>query len=115
MNAREDEWWWLAVNGASCAACWFPLRADLIVKPTPEQLLGFRTREAQLEVQHVFLNAPLDEVAQFQRMHLLPKIERGDIAYIRPPAPEAPTRGQTMWIPGDDLRVAPAHGVPALD
>jgi hypothetical protein len=98
MNAREEQWWWLAVNGASCAACSFPLRADLIVTPTPEQLLGFRTQEEQLEVQRFLLEAPIHEVDAFLTTHVPPRIARGEVAYIRPPAPEAPTRGETMWM-----------------
>jgi len=96
-DSEEDEWWWLAVNGASCAANGFPARLeDLNVSPVPEQLIGFRTREEQLEIQQFLLTAPIADVQQY--MTSLPeKIESGELAYVRPQHPEPPTHGPTSW------------------
>ena len=92
-----DEWWWLAVNGASCAACFGQARAeDLEVTPVPEQLIGFRTRKKQLEIQQFLLTAQMDDVRRY--MASLPaKIKSGEVASVRPRNPEPPTHGSTSW------------------
>lgn len=92
-----DEWWWLAVNGASCAACFFPARVDdLEVSPVPEQLIGFRTREEQLEIQQFFLTAPIQDVGRY--MASVPrKVKAGELGYLRPDNPEPPSHDSTMW------------------
>jgi hypothetical protein len=96
-ESSEVEWWWLAVNGASCAASLVQARAaDLEVAPVPEQMIGFRTREEQTEVQQFLLKAPIEEVNQYMAS-LGPRIASGEIAYLRPRNPEPPTRGPTMW------------------
>lgn len=94
---QGDEWWWVAVNGASCAACFVQARAeDLEVTPVPEQLIGFRTREEQLEIQQFLLTAPMDDVRRY--MASLPaKIKSGQVASVRPRNPEPPTHGPTSW------------------
>lgn len=94
----SSKYFWLAVNGASCAASGLlALPTTLQVRPTPEQLLGFKTREEQLATQKFLLTAPIEEIAAF--MQSLPdKIERGEILYMRPANPEPPTKGQTIWI-----------------
>jgi hypothetical protein len=48
QESSGDSWWWLAINGASCAACFFPVRAaDLVVSPIPQELIGFHTRKSK--------------------------------------------------------------------
>jgi hypothetical protein len=96
-DSEDDEWWWLAVNGGSYAACFVQARAaDLEVAPVPEQLIGFRTREKQLEIQQFLLTAPMDDVQQY--MASLPaKIKSGEVACVRPRNPEPPTHGSTSW------------------
>lgn len=93
----SNQWWWVAVNGASCAACFVQARAeDLEVAPIPEQLIGFRTREEQLEIQQFLLTAPMDDVGRY--MAALPaKIKSGEVAYVRPRNPEPPSNGPTSW------------------
>ncbi len=96
-DSEEDEWWWLAVNGASCAACFVQARAaDLEVAPVPEQLIGFRTREEQLEIQQFLLTAPIEHVDRYLAS-LPPKIKAGEVGYVRPRNPEPPTHGPTNW------------------
>jgi len=94
---RTDSWWWLAVNGASCAASSAPLPSNIIVSPTPEQLLGFRSRDDQIAAQKLLLNAPMEEVDRFMEA-LAPKVKSGEVAYVRPEAPEPPTKGPTAWL-----------------
>lgn len=96
-QSNQDGWWWLAVNGPSCAACGFPTQADrLEVSPVPEQLIGFRTREEQLAAQKLLITAPINKVKKF--MASLPsKIDSREVAYIRPTNPEPPTCGPTVW------------------
>lgn|GEM_PF-5034765 len=92
-----DEWWWLAVNRASCAACVVQLRAEgVAASPVPEQLIGFRTREEQLEIQQFLITASIDDVSRY--MATLPaKIKSGEVAYVRPRNPEPPKNGPTSW------------------
>lgn len=97
---NKVEWWWLAVNGASCAACFLPIeRERLQVSPNPEQLIGFRTSEEQRNAQSLLLEAPIEEVRDYMRS-LRPRIDAGEVAYFCPKNPEPPTRGQTMWSIG---------------
>ena len=97
MTESKSEWWWLAVNGPSCAACCFPAQAEVLkVCPVPEQLIGFRTREEQLAAQKFLITAPLNKVTEY--MATLPsKIDADEVAYVRPRNPEPPTRGATIW------------------
>ena len=97
IESSQDSWWWLAVNGPSCAACGFPAQAELLeVRPVPEQLIGFRTREEQLAAQKFLITAPINKVTEY--MASLPsKIDAGEVAYVRPRNPEPPTRGPTVW------------------
>jgi len=92
----KDSWWWLAVNGASCAASSAPLPSNIIVSPTPEQLLGFRTREDQVAAQKLLLTAPMEDVNRFMETFAT-KVKSGEVAYVRPEAPEPPTDGPTAW------------------
>ncbi len=98
---QDEEFYWLAINGASCAASSVPLRPTLQVHPTPEQLIGFRTRDEQLSVQQFLLSAPIDEVEKFMREEMPRKVHAGEVLYIRPANPEPPTRGTTLWDLGD--------------
>lgn len=97
IDSSHEGWWWLAVNGPSCAACGFPVQAEhLKVRPVPEQMIGFRTREEQLATQKFLLTAPIKKVKEF--MASLPlKIDAGEVAYVRPSNPEPPTHGPTFW------------------
>jgi len=106
MTEKTNELWhWLAINGASCAASALPLPDTLRVIPTPEQLIGYRKREAQLAAQRLILTAPIEAVERYMQT-LPPKIAAGEIAYIRPQTPEPPTTGQTMWIASPDAKSA---------
>lgn len=98
---QNEEFYWLAINGASCAASSVPLRPTLQVHPTPEQLIGFRTRDEQLSVQQFLLSAPIDEVEKFMREEMPRKVHAGEVLCIRPANPEPPTRGDTLWELGD--------------
>jgi hypothetical protein len=72
-----------------------------LIRPTPEQLVGFRTREEQLAIQKFLITAPIEKVNKFIAKELPRKIKSGEVAYIRPPNPEPPTRGATMWELGE--------------
>lgn len=91
------QWYWIAINRDSAAASAMPCAEPPTVRPTPEQLLGFSTRDEQVDVQRFLLEKPIEEVNEF--MQSLPRrIESGEIRYLRPTNPEPPTRGQTLWI-----------------
>lgn len=97
MENATDEWWWLAVNGASCAASPVPIRSDDVqVFPIPEQLIGFRTREEQVKIQEFVMTAPIDDVNRYMTS-LSAAIDSGEVAYVRPQNPEPPTQGSTLW------------------
>jgi hypothetical protein len=97
---KTKNWWWLAVNGASCAACFMAMPATVTVIPMPEQLIGFESREEQLAAQEYVLTAPIDDVAEFMNTTILNKVESGEVAYIRPQSPEPQPDGPTMWMCG---------------
>ena len=88
-----ETFYWIAINGASCAICRFPLPKTLGVRPVPQALLGFKT-QAEAETQHKFiLTADLDAVHARIRSFA----GRADVAKITPTDPEPPTQGQTVW------------------
>jgi len=91
------QWWWIAINGASCAAAPAPSRSVPSVVPTPEQLIGYRTQHEQLEAQRLILREPMEQVNEY--LEGLPsRIQSGELRYFRPAKPEPPTHGQTHWI-----------------
>lgn len=93
---ESREYYWLAVNGASVAACPLPVSKDKKCMPTPEQLTGFPTQQEQMETQQFLLTAEIP--AMKHRMDDWgPRMETGEMAYIRPANPEPPTTGPTMW------------------
>ena len=49
-----ESYWWIAINGPSCARSNFPMRKPLVT-PTPEQLIGFPTAEEAEQAQHTCL------------------------------------------------------------
>jgi len=91
-------WWWIAINGASCAASSLPLPATLEVFPTPEQLLGFGTREEQLSAQDLLLTAPISKVRRFLNRTIRERVKKGEVVVIQPSHPEPPTQGPTIWL-----------------
>jgi hypothetical protein len=102
MNEQEKPvYWWLAINGASCAASPFPLPDHVVVRPTPERLLGYRTQKEQLDDQHRFLHHPLDSVRNYVRQTLPRKVRAGEIKQRLMKKPERPTR-DTHWILGNE-------------
>ena len=102
MNEQEKPvYWWLAINGASCAASSFPLPDDVVVRPTPERLLGYRTQAEQLDDLHRFLHHPLDSVRNYVRQILPKKVKAGDIQQRIMKDPQRPTR-DTLWIVGGE-------------
>jgi hypothetical protein len=96
-QAKRD-YWWLAVNGASVAACSFPSTKDKIAcHPTPEQLIGFPTQQEQAEARRFLLREEMPAIKR--RMgEWVPRMRTGEMAYIRPAKPEPPTAGPTAWV-----------------
>jgi hypothetical protein len=97
-HTNTELYWWLAVNGASCAAsnCALPISAEVI--PTPEQMIGFQTQAEQQRTQRLFLNAPLHKVKAFFKTTLPKRVKRGEVMVVYPPHPQTPTTGPTLWI-----------------
>ncbi len=93
----DEQFFWLAINGASVAASGVPMPMTVRVQPTPDQLIGIRTRDAQLAAQQFLLTAPIGEVDKFMKEEMPRKFNSGEVVYIRPENPEPPTRGQTAW------------------
>ena len=88
---EAKEYYWLAGNGASVAACPLPITKDKICcVPTPEQLIGFPTQEEQLENQQFLLTADIPDIER--RMdEWKPRLRTGEMAYIRPTNPSDPS------------------------
>jgi hypothetical protein len=104
-----SEFWWIAINGPTCAMSFMPLRYPTVV-PTPEQMLGFPTREEAQHAQHVCLTAPMDEVKRFLTS-LAPDVKVGRIKVIQPEHPQLPVgRGeQTVWLQANPERDPNLH------
>lgn len=85
--------YWIAVNGASCAASAIPLREPFRVIPTPEILVGFPTAKEAKQNQRCLLEAAFAEVRE--KMHSW--MSRGDLKIIKPEHPDPPTTGPTIW------------------
>jgi hypothetical protein len=93
MNDESKTFYWIAVNGASCAMSSFPMRHPRVT-PTPEQMWGFPTLEEAQRAQCICLNEPMPKVIKFLSS-LAPDISAGRIRYIRPAHPQPPTTGAT--------------------
>lgn len=102
MNTQDKPvYWWLAINGASCAASPIALPDNLVVRPTPERLLGYRTQAEQLDDLNRFLNHPAKLVRNYVRQLLPMKVRKGEIKQIILQQPERPTN-ETNWIVDND-------------
>ena len=94
-----DGYYWIAINGASCAASLIaPLSIEVLCKPTPDNLIGFPTREEASDMQHFCLTGPIQEVHK----RLMKLKEREDIVIKVFKNPEPPTHGPTLWIDGPE-------------
>lgn len=92
---KDQEYFWLAVNGASCAACDFP-SATIAAKPIPEFFIGYFTRKEQLEKQDFILKAPLNQVRKY--IESLPsKAKKGKLKIIKNKNPGKP-EALTKWV-----------------
>lgn len=95
---QNQERYWIAINEASCAVCQMPLK-NPVVKPIPQQLLGFPTLDEAKQAQETCLTAPISGVKRFLGS-LAGRVKSGEIKVIQPTRPEPPTRGATLWIDG---------------
>jgi hypothetical protein len=102
--ADERYWYWIAINGASCARTSIPLKNPKVT-PTPEQLFGFLTPEEAAEAQHTCLTAPIRDANLFIQS-LGRRVKLGQVRYIRPKHPQPPTRGHTSWTDDEDVHQA---------
>jgi hypothetical protein len=104
------EYYWIAINGASCARASMPMRKFPKVSPTPQQIIGFPTLEEAQYAQHVCLTASMKEMRRFLES-LSRDIKAGRIACHTFRNPEAPTRDATTWLetPGPTLPSAELH------
>jgi hypothetical protein len=99
----NNERYWIAINGPSCALCAIPLH-DPLVTPTPEQLFGFPTLKEAEEAQRICLMAPIKKVDRFLQ-GLGTYVKTGRVRHIRPEHPQPPTRGSTAWTESDEAHV----------
>lgn len=89
-------WYWIALNGPSCAASMFPSPPPKVI-PTPQMLVGFDSRAEQLAAQKRLLTVTIEEVrAYIDTLHTM--AAGGQVQIIVPPNPQPPTQGQTMWL-----------------
>jgi hypothetical protein len=73
------------------------LIADLEVRPTPEQLLGFKTQAEQKKVQTFLLTAPPDQLHRYAQGERIPSVSF-PVAYVLiPEALVEPPEQTTLW------------------
>jgi len=101
VNEKQNQqtWWWLAINQDSCAASAIASADVPTVIPAPEFLLGFRSKEEQLESQEILLTNPLPQVKRYMQT-LEKRSIAGEIKHALVANPEPPTRGGTHWVYG---------------
>jgi hypothetical protein len=95
LENLNRERWWIALNGASCARCFMPLRWPFRVTPTPQQLIGFLTEQEAKSAQSICLTAPMSDVVDYLAS-LADRVRDGEIVVILPPNPE-PHGDNTFW------------------
>jgi hypothetical protein len=99
MN-KDQCFYWIAINGASCALARYPLPVPT-VKPTPELLIGFPTHEEAVQAQHFLLTAPHESLPPtLEEWRLRALLPESDITIVMPAHPERPTTGATHWFVG---------------
>jgi hypothetical protein len=104
--APLDGYFWIAINGASCAASLIaPLSIRVQCKPTPENLIGFPTRKEASDMQQFFLTGPSEEVHE----RLMKLEQREDVVIKVFKNPEPPTHGPTLWADGPETPVSPVE------
>ncbi len=98
-HSDDDVFFWLAINQSSAAACPMAMPLNIQVSPTPETLLGFRTRKEQMDVQKLLLTAPIEQVRRFMQDSLPKMVQSGEVVCIKPEKPQKPS-DQTIWSLG---------------
>jgi hypothetical protein len=91
-------YYWLAINGASCAMSSTPMPMWVRVSPRPHYLLGYRTYEEAKAYQEFFLDAPIKDIKRWWRKDFPIKIKRDEIVMKQYDQPEPPTTGSTLWM-----------------
>ena len=99
-NAKEKQKrkprFWLAINGASVAASSFPFE-KVVVRPTPEMIVGYSTSAEQKEAHELLLKAPMIEVNSY--MKSLQKLAKDGVVAIETFSKPKPPSSSTRWIP----------------
>lgn len=93
---HPTDWYWIAINGASAAVCPFPC-PDVEARPTPQMLLGLKTRDKQLDLQKFLLTASNTDIDAFFYGEFAKLVESGEIKEVIPDSAEPPTHEETMW------------------
>jgi hypothetical protein len=96
----EKTYWWLAINGSSCAVSPMPLPDTVVVRPQPHTLLGYQTQAEQLKDQQFFLTASIEEIARYQNGPMRKKVASGEVRFKGCAMPDVPTKGPTCWLSG---------------
>lgn len=90
-----DGYYWIAINGASCAASLdHPMSIAVEVTPTPQNLIGFPTSAEARAVQELCLTGSMEEIGK--RLHAL--FEREDVVFKIYEHSEPATEGPTLWL-----------------
>ncbi len=88
-----ESFFWIAINGPSCALNARPLHWPIQLLPTPQFLIGFPTLAEAKEHQRSCLNDPASVVRE--KMESI--ADRDDIAFVATKDPDPPTTGPTFW------------------
>ena len=94
--AENQDRFWLAINGASAAVMPVPC-SKVVVRPTPQMLIGYSTRDEQLKAQDLLLNAPIEEVETY--MGSLQKLAKDGTVKIQTFKNPEPPVSATRWMP----------------
>ena len=97
LDSKGESYFWLAINGASVTGSSIPLPVTVRVRPTPELLIGFRSKAEQVAAQRFLLTAPIKTIGKFMKDEMPRKVKTGEVVCIRPENPKPPTGGTTIW------------------
>lgn len=94
IESQQQLYYWIAINGPSCAASPIPFPGSIRVSPRPHILIGFKTRQDAASAQRLVLTSRIGRIRKF-----LAKCRvRNDVVYRKLDSPEKPTKDQTMWM-----------------
>ena len=88
--------YWLAINGQTFVVSSRPF-VKVVVRPTPQMLIGYLTRDEQLAAFYLFLNAPIWKVNAY--LERLPTLALNNVIVVKEFRKPGQPNENPIWIP----------------